>query len=468
MIRWLIGAVIVACAIPAIGVGAFYVHQNWSGAQLWTDARDQLRASGEPVSRADVPMRAIPAEQNLLAAPVIRDFLGTQTMTPSGLSAVLPAKRPVNSANVSVLDRFATWFQPEFEGSGDDAVRVISSALDPLEPALAEIAAAATRPYTVQRSTQVTRPDEHNPVLECLIRFSDVFAARAHVAIIRNNREIALRDVETIANLARHCGESSTLGGALALQLVADSLIDTISLGLETLIWTEADLVQIDLMLAEIDALAAYSRGLRGERPVFFGEVDSLNEKASNFFRFVIFSSRLTEWVSRNICDFLWHARPEGWTAADHARYAELTQRYLDWVIVESTVLPARAESIQREVRAIQRNQGWFFREPLTALTLPAVGNIARRAARTQARIDLARTAVAIERHILAFGQVPTTLTDLVPKFLPTIPLDVIGGRPLRYRPLDNGSVVIYSIGWNGRDNGGQASLGNAELDWIW
>jgi hypothetical protein len=43
----------------------------------------------------------------------------------------------------------------------------------------------------------------------------------------------------------------------------------------------------------------------------------------------------------------------------------------------------------------------------------------------------------------------------LIPEFLDKVPTDPYDGKPLRYRRLDDG-VVVYSIGRDGKDDGGK------------
>ena len=70
------------------------------------------------------------------------------------------------------------------------------------------------------------------------------------------------------------------------------------------------------------------------------------------------------------------------------------------------------------------------------------------------AEARVTRTALAVERYRLAQGQSPERLDDLCPRFLDSVPLDPIDGRPLRYRKLEKG-FVVYSVGANGADDGG-------------
>jgi len=107
-------------------------------------------------------------------------------------------------------------------------------------------------------------------------------------------------------------------------------------------------------------------------------------------------------------------------------------------------------------------------------MLLPALGRAAEKFARAQCSIDLARIACALDRYRLANGQFPDTLEALAPKFIEKLPYDVINGQPLKYRRSDDGQFVLYSVGLNETDDGGQIALtksGNADInkgDWVW
>jgi hypothetical protein len=73
---------------------------------------------------------------------------------------------------------------------------------------------------------------------------------------------------------------------------------------------------------------------------------------------------------------------------------------------------------------------------------------------RDHALLRCAVVAVAAERYRLAHGDWPRAIADLVPGYLPAVPLDPFDDAPLRYRRTDSGAV-IYSVGVDGRDDGG-------------
>lgn len=73
--------------------------------------------------------------------------------------------------------------------------------------------------------------------------------------------------------------------------------------------------------------------------------------------------------------------------------------------------------------------------------------------AEAQRRVILA--AIALKRFHLREGCYPKSLAELTPTLLPNPLVDFIDGQPLRYRPVDAGHFVVYSIGLDGADNGG-------------
>jgi hypothetical protein len=47
------------------------------------------------------------------------------------------------------------------------------------------------------------------------------------------------------------------------------------------------------------------------------------------------------------------------------------------------------------------------------------------------------------------------------------LPHDIIGGQPLKYQQTD-GQFLLYSVGWNETDDGGQFNHSYDQADWVW
>ena len=88
--------------------------------------------------------------------------------------------------------------------------------------------------------------------------------------------------------------------------------------------------------------------------------------------------------------------------------------------------------------------------------------------AQYQTLANEAYIACGLERYRLAHGQYPDSLDALAPQFAAKLPHDIIGGQPLKYHRTANGRFVLYSVGWNGKDDGGEAGKSVEVSDWVW
>jgi hypothetical protein len=77
-------------------------------------------------------------------------------------------------------------------------------------------------------------------------------------------------------------------------------------------------------------------------------------------------------------------------------------------------------------------------------------------AASAETRRRLIVTAIALERYAIQHREYPKSLADIVPAFLPAVPVDFMDGKELRYRRLGDGRYLLYSVGLDCVDNGGQ------------
>ena len=93
-----------------------------------------------------------------------------------------------------------------------------------------------------------------------------------------------------------------------------------------------------------------------------------------------------------------------------------------------------------------------------TALLYPATSSATKAMATGQAGLVVAETLLAAQRYQLAHGQYPNQVEELVPEFLPRVPLDPLDGKPLRYK-LSNGWPVVWSLGSDLVDDGGVGDL---------
>ena len=88
--------------------------------------------------------------------------------------------------------------------------------------------------------------------------------------------------------------------------------------------------------------------------------------------------------------------------------------------------------------------------------------------ARNQTLANEAYIACGLERYRLAHGEYPES---------PGCAGAAVRGEaatrhhrrpPLKYHRTADGRFVLYSVGWNGKDDGGVAGKAVEEGDWVW
>jgi len=108
-------------------------------------------------------------------------------------------------------------------------------------------------------------------------------------------------------------------------------------------------------------------------------------------------------------------------------------------------------------VLGLQPVCGFAF-EPAISGPPPAPSRLGR-VANWETRRRLLVAAIAIERYRLRRGSYPESLDSLAPEWLASPPLDFMDGRPFRYRRTEDGHFLLYSIGVDCTDDGGNGQI---------
>lgn len=111
---------------------------------------------------------------------------------------------------------------------------------------------------------------------------------------------------------------------------------------------------------------------------------------------------------------------------------------------------PAMEPKIIEETDAL--HSSWMF--DMTSALLRG----AKKFVMEQSEVSLTITAIALERYRLKHGTLPQTLSELAPEFVKTVPMDYEDGKAVRYSLRGDGTYLLYSVGDDGRDDGGDAT----------
>ena len=158
---------------------------------------------------------------------------------------------------------------------------------------------------------------------------------------------------------------------------------------------------------------------------------------------------------------------PRGWLFQNMVLCGRSDEKAIDSLDSTSGVIqPARAETAMQEISTALN--GVFPYTFLARITTPNFVRAIQTVARNQSLVNEAMIACGLERYRLVKGQFPDALEALAPEFLENVPRDIINGGPLKYGRTAGGGYLLYSIGWNEKDDGGTPGRNVQEGDWVW
>lgn len=245
--------------------------------------------------------------------------------------------------------------------------------------------------------------------------------------------------------------------------------------------WSEEQLRQLQAAVPMTRFAEAMVYGLEGERAMFLPSVDQLSaDDLDGMLEGSLFEPVGGPPVSGVVRGRLWDAAARfgnlrarvfrfGWGDQAQATYLDAVDRVL--VAARAAVGAASRDAFSRlNLDAFLQPAG--LRESLrTAYARIALFALARSVDKglvADVHRDLLLTDIALQRHHRRHGRYPGALEDLVPDFLPAVPVDAMDGRPLRYLPEPGGAFVLWSVGEDQRDDGGDPAPADREPTYWW
>ncbi len=303
---------------------------------------------------------------------------------------------------------------------------------------------------------------------------------RAKCHLLLGQPEAALKDLTLVRALCVTMeGKPPTRPMTLVATMIDSAItglyIDTIAEGFRLGVWREQELLALQEQLRQIDLPPLLVKSFEFER-ASMGRV--LETVKADEFRNI--TTGMPGGTRTNLWDRLkdptyamMKLGPRGWVYQNMIRIASLHADMLKGVdAANRTVSPASAEQAAKDAETmLSRFSPYTF---LAAVMVPNFSRAVSTLSRNQCLADEAQIACALERYRFAHGEYPKSLDALVPQFLEKIPHDIVGGQPLKYRVKDNGHFVLYSIGWNEKDDDGVSGpmkYGMPDVtkgDWVW
>jgi hypothetical protein len=367
-------------------------------------------------------------------------------------------------------------FEPAGNGSYHVSLPVLETANDYLtltrtaDPSFALIRQALSRP-SARMDGQYNVPAETPiPNFRSARAVAQTLTSRAQCHFLLGQPEEALPDLTLVHDMCHPIMEQNqpmTLVGAMINVAVAGLYADTIADGIQLHAWREPQLAALEEQLKQVKLLVPLKESFKMET-VFLGTIlpDMSSKQLLGLVQAESDQRPPGFWKHRKDL-LLTQMMPRGWVYQNLVAFINLRPIAIAAVDpVNELIFPDKcADFAQREEALVARGSPYAFLE--NAMT-PNFSKACQTAARNQTRVKQTLIACALERYHLAHGQYPETLDALIPQYLDTLPNDVIGGAPFHYRPAAHDTFLLYSIGWNARDDGGVRGQSVTEGDWVW
>jgi len=308
------------------------------------------------------------------------------------------------------------------------------------------------------------------PHLAAVKSCSRMLQLRAIAESQNGQSDKALNDVKLMLRLIDSIRTEPFLISHLVRIAMLSITLQPVWEGLQDHEWSDAQLVELDQELGRLDFLADYEFSMRGERVLSMANIEYLRRTRD----LGLFSDDGN--TSSGFSKAAFHLVPNSFLYQNELAIARGHQEWLLPVVdVEQHIVsPQKVELATSNINKMRTH--WSPNTVLATMLLPAFESAVKRYAYAQSSVDLARVACALERFRLAQGNYPETLDALSPQFIESLPHDVIGGQPLKYHRTDYGQFALYSVGWNGKDDGGvvvfrKKSNGYVDVDkgdWVW
>jgi hypothetical protein len=510
------------CACVATLIAVFYAEEDWRGKYDWERFKREWETKGENFDKQSVVPPSVPDEENFAMSPVWiaeekHNFLTEPKHAEAWYGDRIYSEDVSNflrllpvSTTAVVGTNWPSWVPETPEASGDWATAWITDlkpwqsfyrnleetkpaanisitpqpqspaadvllALSKYDPLIEQLRRDSQRPY----SRFPLEYDAEDPAAILLPHLAEikqcasVLRLRAVAELQNGQSDKALDDIKLMLRLSDSIRTEPILISFLVRIAIVQITIQPIYEGLANHEWSDAQLAELDSELGKQDFLDGYKLALRGEMVVFQGGIfDYLRHQPERLNNIAGESSGGPMFPSGFIANLI----PSGWFYQNQLSCARVVEEYCLPLVDENRGVVSPSSVHQAEASAMDKIHHVNPYNVFASMLMPVLSSPVQKCAYAQNAVTMARVAVALERYRLAHGAFPDLLDALSPQFIQPIPHDIINGDPLQYERTGDKQFVLYSVGWNEKDDGGVVVFKKPpskfpdidEGDWVW
>lgn len=447
-----------------------------------------LRDKGEKLEISEVLPPPVPAESNSVEA--VREAFGMfgsgSENVPNAMKMVAPGKALVG------------WMQPEacgydFTNSWDD----FGAELAADQPAIELLRQVLARPKLDFQLDYKKGPALLLPHLAPMKHAAQKLEAAAVCDLHNGDPAAAVTNIVTLLALVqRSASEGLLISHLVRIAMTSIAVVPTWEL-LQATNVTDAQLATVQTSWEQMDFLGDATNAFVVERVWGINTIEKSRASHEGFQEvFGMISSvsssgsspssggwlpdwdTITEGPRNAVAEVMWRA---SWSYSDELRTLQSETIMLDTLRTMQTnpsqfyktnydLMTTRLSSL-----GITNVGAAMFR----ALNIPdfsemfgdwGLSSVVQKTLRMETARRVVVAAVALKRFQLARGKLPARLDELAPEFLRSFPIDPDDGKILKYHPNPDGTFLLYAVGEDGMDDGGDPSVlsGASPLSFYW
>lgn len=501
-------AVLFGGLAAATVLAAAHTLSGWQGRRAWEVYRADAVKRGVVFDLEKLMPPHVPDAENFAATPLLRPFQGgnperaehleklkrynpaspnqfSDTPISLALSPTERGKLPEDDMLLGKRADLAAWQQhfrsstnwprwPEPRTPAEDVLK----ALTRYDAELAELHAAAQRP-TVRFNTKLTEDGISTlvPHLSAMKSIQQAVTLRSIAALVAGRANDSFADAKLAFRLAGTLKDEPILISHLVRVAMHTLALRTLWEGLADHRWSDAQLMHWQADLAKRNFAAELGHAMAGERAFGNRAIEFIRRRPE-----MLPMLGDPEGAPMSTPQPAMNGVPTGWLCREQISYNRIFDDYIAAALpshagkFDAAMMQAKSDAMLRDIERNKRPaKAVLQHRVLSHLLLPALHKTMIRACQAQTFTHLAIAACALERHRLARGSYPESLAALAPEFGP-LPPDPMSGQPFRYERTADGRFRLWSIGWNGKDDGGTVALrepSKKELDfeqgdWVW
>jgi|GEM_PF-1447758 len=461
----------------------------------------KLKASGEQMDLAQLIPRPLPVEEN--SAPL---FLKAASLLQTNTD-VLATNPPLPMHMAAPGKAIVRWMQPDTRSQfGTNSWEQIKEALAPDDAALKLIERITNSPafdFDVQYSQRFNMQLKH---LALERKFASTLSAATVYDLQAADTTSAVRNVHVLLAIVKGMHEERIAISQLVRIAIANiafaanwELMQAHNLNDSELAALQSDWAGLEFVKAAHNALPVEREGSRATlekwrssnselqiylnmKKIAFSNLIPSDEPATDDSIFAKIKTKTQIFLWRYWSSYSDELRGlKGFSVLINTlRSVESRGSFKDALLSQNTALEELGISkLRNSLDSLFSNRTDF--DALSSESIVTLAGVIEKVMRIECSKQMTITAIALERFRLKYDHLPPDLNLLVPEFVQSVPLDPVDGNPLRYHLKLDGSFLLYSIGENGLDDGGNSEndksvrnsnsvwlLDNHALDWVW